>query len=43
MLEGQVEDIRRAQAQGKYRERKPTVRDKRREIETMLASGVGAT
>jgi DNA invertase Pin-like site-specific DNA recombinase len=43
MLERQVEGIRRAQSQGKYRGRKPSVREKRSEIETLLASGLGAT
>lgn len=43
MLERQVEGIRRAQSQGKYRGRKPSAREKRSEIKTLLASGVGAT
>lgn len=43
MLERQIEGIRRAQALGKYRGRKPSARGKRPEIEALLAAGVGAT
>lgn len=43
MLERQIEGIRRAQALGKYRGRKPSVREKKNEIEALLASGLGAT
>lgn len=43
MLERQIEGIRRAQALGKYRGRKPTARAKRDEIVSLLKAGYGAT
>ena len=43
LLERQIEGIRRAQALGKYRGRKPTAREKKAEIEDLLSSGLGAT
>lgn len=43
MLERQREGIRKAQAAGKYKGRKPDVRARRAEIETLLATGVGPT
>lgn len=43
MLERQREGIRKAQLAGKYKGRAPTARAKSREIESMLASGVGAS
>ena len=43
MLERQVEGIRRAQALGKYRGRKPTARAKKNEIRDLLDAGHGAT
>ena len=43
MLERQIEGIRRAQALGKYRGRKPSAREKRSEIDALLAAGLGAT
>ena len=43
MLERQIEGIRRAQALGKYRGRKPTAREKKAEIEDLLSSGLDAT
>lgn len=43
MLERQIEGIRRAQALGKYRGRKPTVRAVKEQIVGLLAAGDGAT
>lgn len=43
MLERQVEGIRRAQALGKYRGRKPTARAMKADIASLLAGGLGAT
>lgn len=43
MLERQIEGIRRAQALGKYRGRKPTARAKKEEIVRLLGTGKGAT
>jgi DNA invertase Pin-like site-specific DNA recombinase len=43
MLERQIEGIRRAQALGKYRGRKPTARARKEEIVRLLNEGHGAT
>jgi DNA invertase Pin-like site-specific DNA recombinase len=43
MLERQIEGIRRAQALGKYRGRKPTARAMKEEIVRLLSTGQGAT
>jgi len=43
MLERQIEGIRRAQALGRYRGRKPTARARKEEIVNLLKEGHGAT
>ncbi len=43
MLERQREGIAKAKAQGKYRGRKPTVRNRMTEIQQLKAEGLGAT
>jgi DNA invertase Pin-like site-specific DNA recombinase len=43
MLERQREGIAKAQAEGKYKGRKPTQRAKKEDIATLLAQGIGAT
>ncbi len=43
MLERQREGIRKAQQAGKYKGRKPVVRARRSEIETLLGTGVSPT
>lgn len=43
MLERQKEGIKKAQAEGRYRGRKPTARAKRTEIEKLLADGMSPT
>ena len=43
MLERQREGIKKAQAEGRYRGRKPTARAKRGEIEQLLGEGISPT
>ena len=43
MLERQREGIAKAKAEGKYRGRAPTAREKSEQIREMIAAGVGAT
>ena len=43
MLERQREGIARAKAEGKYKGRKPTARDKGHEVKRLRSEGIGAT